>query len=401
MSILFLGCLYSDLQKDLFMRKSKNGIQFAAQVFQESLIDGFIKNGVTLEVLTVPPLGTFPISYRSPIVKTVPFVLQEKVLGTSLGFLNIPFFNHPSSYRMQSIIEEWFQENNSLTKKSIVVYGLHVTLLSEAVKFKRKHKDVNICSIVPDLPEYMACNKYYKMLGLKNRDIKLINKLVKDVDSFVLLSKYMREKLDISDKPSVVIEGIYSNTLADNTSNSDKKIVTYTGALSKRYGIMDLVEAFHNITKDDYSLFLCGTGDAVSDICEYALRDKRICYFGKKSHQDVLKLQQESTLLVNPRHSDEVFTRYSFPSKTMEYMASGTPVVMCPLACLPDDYKEHLFFFDDESVEGFKNRLIDICEMKKSVLSEHGRKARIFILDKKNSVTQVRKILNMMDYNAQ
>ena len=38
---------------------------------------------------------------------------------------------------------------------------------------------------------------------------------------------------------------------------------------------------------------------------------------------------------VNPRQNNEEFTKYSFPSKTMEYLASGVPVVAYKLDGIP------------------------------------------------------------------
>lgn len=39
----------------------------------------------------------------------------------------------------------------------------------------------------------------------------------------------------------------------------------------------------------------------------------------------VLKAQSESEILVNPRNDNNEFTKYSFPSKVIEYLGSGTP----------------------------------------------------------------------------
>ena len=124
--------------------------------------------------------------------------------------------------------------------------------------------------------------------------------------------------------------------------------------------------------------------------------DNRIVYKGLLPKKDIIRLQQEATLLVNPRHSNEEFTMYSFPSKTMEYMASGTPVVMAPLKCLPKEYDKYLFFFEDESVEGMALTMKSICEKMPEELERKGALAAHFIRTEKNSKVQVNKILELL-----
>lgn len=394
-SILFIGCLYTEGSKEIYQKLSRRGYQFAAQTFQEALLDGITKNGCTVTVLTVPPLGTFPLSYKSPFIKNEAFVYEGKEMGLSLGYLNIPFFNAPSQKEIHNFLNSWYN-NQSGSIKTVIVYGLHVPLMKAAVYLKKKYCDIKLCSIIPDLPEYMACNKYYKALGLKERDNRLVDRFIGYFDSYVLLSKYMSEKLDIGEKPYTVVEGIFSNPMVERVCDRRKKTILYTGALSARYGLIDLVQAFMKIPDKEYELWLCGSGDAVNTINDYSKIDNRIKYLGKKNHDEVLSLQRMASLLVNPRHSNEVFTRYSFPSKTMEYLYSETPVVMCPLQCIPEEYKKYLFFFEDETIEGFRDKMMEVCEMDSEELMERGRKARGFILSEKNATKQVKKIIDLV-----
>ena len=152
----------------------------------------------------------------------------------------------------------------------------------------------------------------------------------------MLFSKAMLDKLPISDKPRVVIEGIYQPKDIEKVEKSIKTSILYTGQLQKRYGIYDLVEAFMLIPNRDYELWLCGKGSHEESLWleMQAKKDSRIKLLGMLKPEDVLILQKKAHLLVNPRHSNEEFTKYSFPSKTMEYLASGTPTLMCRLPFL-------------------------------------------------------------------
>ena len=399
MKIILLGCCYSEIQKNLFLRNSKRGYQFAAQNFQELLINGFISNKISLNVLTVPPLSTYPFGYKSPFVRDTDFVVDNQTLGRSLGFLNIPFFNKPSEKKAIDLLEQWTQSdrnNSEIANYSVVVYGLHLHLMSMAVAYKKKHPNSKLCIIIPDLPEFMACNRYYKKLGLQKRNISKIYSILPYFDSYVLLSEKMIDRLPVT-RPYVVIEGLANYHVAHDEPKSDKKVILYTGALSIRYGLLDLLNAFIGIKDNNYRLWLCGNGDSAPIIRKYMQDDSRIKYLGMKPHDEVVKIQKRATLLVNPRHSNEEFTKFSFPSKTMEYLVSGTPTVMCHLGCIPPEYDEYLFYFEDESVAGMRLKIEEICSMPLKELKNKGESARRFIQKEKSPQMQVKKIIELLN----
>jgi glycosyltransferase involved in cell wall biosynthesis len=224
-----------------------------------------------------------------------------------------------------------------------------------------------------------------------------IVKSLDNVDGYVLLTEHMTERLPIGNKPWMVMEGIYNTN--DNITNVPKepyKTILYTGNLAKRYGILDLLDAFTKIEKQNYRLWIRGNGECLKEIKEAANKDKRILYFDQLSRTELIKLQKKATVLVNPVHSHEEFTKFFFPSKTMEYMASGTPTLMSKLPCLPKEYEPYIYFFDDESVEGMKNKIIEICEKSQEELNESGEKAAEFIHTQKNEITQTKKIIEFI-----
>ena len=93
------------------------------------------------------------------------------------------------------------------------------------------------------------------------------------------------------------------------------------------------------ICSNDVELWICGSGDAKDIIEDEAQKDSRIKYFGLVDSQTALKMQHQATILVNPRTSDGEYTKYSFPSKNMEYMVSGTPVLTTDLPGMPKEHK--------------------------------------------------------------
>ena len=120
MNVLFLGCIYSQIQSDLFQKKSTRGYQYAAQNFQQSLIRGFLEcPQVNLNVLTIPSLSTFPIGNKLSLIRDSLFVYDGKVLGKSFGFINLPILNHLHQSRIDRYIDQWCKD--STESKCIIV----------------------------------------------------------------------------------------------------------------------------------------------------------------------------------------------------------------------------------------------------------------------------------------
>lgn len=397
MNILFLSCAYSETQKDFFGAKSKRGYQYAAQNFQEALLDGFLKNSeVNLNVLSIPSLSTFPKGSRMILVNDNSFVFSKKQIGKSFGYINLPLCNHLHQSRIDNYIDRWSDCTSG--NKCIIVYAMLRTQMQYAVAAKKRHPEIKLCLIVPDLPKYMNCNKYYKMLGLQKRDMTMINTLLLSFDSFVVLAEPMIEQLNIKGKPYTVLECICvnNNSVTDSLEKLPNKTIMYAGGIQTRYGVFDLIEAFHQIKNMDYRFILCGPCFEKEKLNKYLTSDSRINYRGLMSTDEVRSLQKKVTVLVNPRHSTEDFTKYSFPSKTLEYMASGTPVLMSPLPSMPEEYKQHLYLFDDESVEGMKQMIEKVCSLSISELFNKGKAAQAFVISHKNSLVQVQHILKLI-----
>ena len=391
-NILFIGGVYSQDKVNFYRKTIRNGYQYAAQALQEALLQGFHDNDIKATVLSIPSVPTFPFGFNSPLLKTHPFIFRDENIGISIGRLNLPFVRREFSYF--KYIEDWYKKCDG--PHVIFIYSLQARFLRIAKKAKNLFPDVKVCLLIADLPEFVSWNRIYEKVGLRKKDEDYIKANLQVVDCFVLLSKHMLDRLEIKDKPFVVIEGIYNDNVIRSESNKEECTLLYSGNLDKRYGIMDLVKAFVSIPNKNYRLWICGFGDTASTISEYASKDNRIVFYGALPREKVLGLQTKATLLVNPRHSFEVYTKYSFPSKTMEYMASGTPTLMNRLECIPDDYNPFLFYFGDETIEGYRSKIIEILELPASELEERGIMAKKYILTHKTPMMSTKKIIELI-----
>ena len=371
---------------------------YAADTFQSALLEGFKLNNCKVDLITSPSMVSYP-QYARFIQYGFLFKHSDKehFSGESIGFINLP---------VVKLICKFINLSQVLRKKHIVdtpiiVYGVSSFQLLSVTLFARKAKKY---LVVPDLPEFMSSNTNVVYRALKWIDRCIINLTLKHIAGYILLSRDMAKPMRACNKPQVLIEGIYSqqefNPKSITAVAKKEKIALYTGKIERRFGLRDLLEAFTQIEGDEYRLWICGGGET-DMINEYTSKDSRIIYFGILPREQVLRMQQEATLLINPRHSNEEFTKYSFPSKTMEYMASGTPTLMCKLESIPEEYHKHLFFFEDESVMGMSRKIKELLDAPVDKMNEFGIAAAKFIIENKNANIQTRRIIEMMKNNYQ
>lgn len=391
MKINFIGGFFAEQKLKDYLKNSKGIFQFAADSFQKSIIIGLKENQISLSLFSVPFLPNFP-NYKYFFAKSSKNVSFRDITIVETSYLNLKFFDSFSkSYSLKNIFQKKIPNTES---EVILIYGMFDYFLS-AIPSNRKNK---ICLIVPDIPKMMGgdMTSWFTRLYLYLIEFN-INRNLHKIDCFVLISDFMKKKIPLENRPYIVIEGIYNDqNLIANQPKESKITLFYSGTLAIRYGILDLMEAFNQIKNQNYVLWICGDGDGKEQVQKAADTDTRIKYFGQLPNEDVQILQRKATILVNPRKNDEEFTKYSFPSKTMEYLASGTPTIMYRLDGVPAEYYDYCFVPEEQSVKGLKDEIIAVAELTNQQREEFGQKARGFILKNKTPAVQTKKMIEML-----
>lgn len=396
MNILFLGGIYPREHKEKIFKNSKRGFQFAAQNLQEAIINGFNENSITPDIVTFPFVSTFPLGYRSPVICYGKVNTHCKCVN----FINIPFIKSKFN-TCKSDVFDWCKRFEGNDKKHIIVYSLTPNLMKVALEAKKTFKNVDISVIIPDLPQYMGCNRIYKALGLKEKDNLYIMNNIIHFDNFILLTKAMATSLSIVDRNYCVVEGIFNSKpemseYEGKDIEQNTKTILYSGALLSKYGINTLLKAFSSLTDSRYRLVICGDGQAKDIVAEAAAKDNRIKFLGKVDYSQVIAMQRKADLLVNPRTPAGEYTKYSFPSKTMEYFASGTPVLMYKLPGILKEYFDFCYTIEDTSAKALAEEIDFILSLPPEQRKDMGEKAAKFITENKNAKIQVGRIIQLI-----
>ncbi|MBR6524061.1 MAG: glycosyltransferase [Clostridia bacterium] len=396
MNILLLSRIIpKEIEKEV-RSKSQNTMQDAGISLQERMIDGFLKNGVTMQLINKMPIFSYPKSYSDAIVGEERFGEDEE--NINLGFVNVCYIKQLlGCFSFKKHIRKYVQKNQS---PIILSYTLGKEFLRMIKYAKKLNPNVKSCAVVADLPEYidlssnisLARKIYSKITSWR------IRKLYKYVDAYVFLTKQMAKKLQ-NDKPFVVVEGIATDSFKQpvNIEKQKEKTIFYAGTLHKKFGVLNLMDAFFKIKDDSYRLVICGTGDSEEIIKKQAEKDGRITFHSILPRQQVLKIMQQSTVIVNPRQNNEEFTKYSFPSKNLEALSSGVPFVAYKLDGIPDEYDDYIFYVKGNTAQNLADTLMKVCEMPETERNKLSKKAREFVLENKNAVVQTQKIIELIN----
>ena len=402
MDILCLMGLFPKEYESTILRNSKGGVQYAANKFQWGIVNGLDKiESVHFKIVNSLYVGSYPKRYKELKIPSFQFSHSNNAKDINVGFTNFTFLKNFSRYiGIKKQVDEWAKEKEE-NQKILLAYAMTSPFVEILNYVKQKYPDIVCCLVVPDLPEFMNAssmeNKFYK--NAKNVQIKHFKRNLKKVDCYVFLTEFMKEWFDWNVKYTVV-EGISSKTRKDldkqDKIKKKRKTILYAGMIEEKYGVVDLVKAFMQIHDDEWALELFGNGSSVNKIKELSKEDPRVYLRGMVPNAQVLKKQKEAELLVNPRNDTQNFTKYSFPSKVIEYMESGTPMIGYKLSGMPDEYKEY-FYCVDNTENGLYNTLKMAMELSTTERKEMGYRAQEFIVTKKTAVVQCEKIVKMLD----
>lgn len=359
----------------------KSVLPYAASKYNTLLFEGIVKNGVETDVLSVVPIN------RSVYKKLIFKGYKVKKKDVSIRFLsqiNLPFLKNIFNI-LGGFFRTIFKPRNSVLLCDVLVVSASIGAFF-AAKIRRFKK----VGIVTDLPKFQPIANSSFLLKMNER-------LVEGLDAYVFLTKQMNDEVNKKNKPYLVVEGHANEEMKDRLhapfTNQEKKII-YAGAIEKIYGIEMLCNAFLNIALPGEYLHIYGNGDYVEELKVIAEKNENIIYHGNRPNDEIVEVELDSTLLVNPRPTDGEYTKFSFPSKTLEYMVSGTPVLSSRLAGIPKEYENYIFYFDENTADNLGKHMRSILDLSPEELHEKGLKAKQFVIQEKNNVVQAKKIID-------
>ncbi len=383
MRILYAVTTCSDKTYRRLFEKVPVKPAFQSQKYHRLLIEGLAASA-KVEVIANPPVN------RRVLAQSFVGLPREEEGGAV--YHNLPAVRNPALKALVVGLGTFFQVLTMGGKDTAVVVDVlnRMTALSALLAARLRGREC--VGIVTDLPDLLSGSRLSKSVS---------NFVIAHCTSYVLLTQAMNDYLNPKGKPYVILEGHADIAMAQKQPAQEKKdpgrVCLYAGGVSREYGLPELVEGFRMADIPDARLHIYGPGNYVPELQKIAAEDRRIVYGGMLLSAQVVEKEMAATLLVNPRPTHAEYVKYSFPSKTMEYMSTGTPVLTTRLPGMPEEYLPYVFLIEEETAAGVAEALKSVLEQSDEELFVKGMAARNFILTRKNNVIQGKKILSMLE----
>ena len=248
-----------------------------------------------------------------------------------------------------------FQEKQSIEKSAkqaiedfmsedfiIITDTLRLNLLKAAKKIAKQY-DAKIVGMLTDNPFNLSSGSPFIKKTLVNQ--------ASDLDGYLSLTSGLVEIYN-DNAPSYVFEGL---VMEENEGKKDPifNYFYFGGSLYERYGVKNLVDAFHN-SNIKAKLVIAGSGPLDSYIEQLANDDYRILYLSQLSKEKNIAYMRNSIANINPRPLDPKMDNESVPSKLLEYLSIGTPVISTKFPRLFSTFKDDVHWIEGNTVDAMK-----------------------------------------------
>lgn len=398
MNILMMTLLYPEDQLAEVTANALDKLQNQINNYQRAFEEGIrnhLQPGESLQLLNSLPVGIFPIQYKKLFLKSG---WHDNHSIRQIGCINLPWFKQTMRvYAAERELLAWAAQSSA--NRTVLVYTQYLPYMQAILRVKKKYPDLKAAVIVTDLPNELGLASGRKGLLQKieyARGKKSMS-LCAQMDGFILLTEPMAEALKIQDKPYEVIEGLILEKVhlpIEQSAPVKKPTVLYSGTLEPDLGIGEMLRAFEDMP--EFDLWICGQGGMKHEVEDAAKRCDNIHYFGFVPQKKALALQASASALINPRQPNGLFTKYSFPSKTLEYLRSGKPVLCFKLEGIPKDYDPYLCYIQHSDEKGIQKAVRKLLSESPEELQKKGQEGRSFVLAHKNPSVQCKRLIQLL-----
>ena len=355
----------------------------AGNMFQENLLSALTGAGLPPSmILSQRPLRSFPRS------RTMWFPGGHVSLASGLHLNLVPFLNYPVlrplSVGLVVLINliRWGWRHRRSPQR--VVYTFNLTeppglfsLISARLIRAKAIASINDINVPGEtVPASLS----------RRLDFWLQKKLIPRFDGLVVVNRRIVEDF-APQTPFIRIEGGMPTPVlqrAVNISANSPRFgvpftVAATGTLNETNGFLDILKAFSLLSGDGYRLCIAGTGPLEGVIKRAAETDPRVEYCGYLSFGEVLALHSTADVLINMRLTQRISTGYFFPSKMLEYLASGVPVITTCTGHVEEEYADIAFLLRDESPEGLAQMIEQVASLNPEARAHRAKAASDYI----------------------
>ncbi len=327
--------------------KASAAVSPAANQWQLDLIKGLIANSVNVSVLTYLPEPAWPKG--SLLIKNTPF--QHPICKTTY----IPYVNVPG-LRFTMLENRFIKALTSMIDKGtfkpdiLVTYNATEANCALGHFFQQKYHGKWI-SIIAD--GYSQGNP--------------------DSEIFLSYGYYLKSTVE----PKLHLDGAPPTFQGKEALQIDKKIILYSGSLDIWTGIQHFVKQFADLNHTEFELHIYGKGEN-KEIERLATIHENIKLMGFVSSEELSTASQIAYAFINPRPTHLPGVENNFPSKLLQYISFGKPIISTKTDGISPLYNDLLMYYNPLDIITLRAQLVRLNNLSVSDLSEIYKTNKIF-----------------------
>jgi glycosyltransferase involved in cell wall biosynthesis len=361
-----------------------------------ALKEGF---GDNVEVFSSAPLLDFPHN-KCIVAPYAIWTIYNSIPATMLPYINLFVVKHISRFVATFLFVLLWVTKNRNKKRIILLHGVNSSKLWAVNLIKIFFPSIITVSYLTD--DVGIPLKWQKKIINKIRqfDTTIIYPGLQRMSGIITMTEPLTTRL-AKGRPFLLIPTIQKpdhKVISDYSANPNSLefIITYSGGLSRDYGADLLLEAFGKSEHPDWKLVITGWGEMEDDIRASAKSDPRIDFRGFISLDELKNVYHSTTILVNPKRINSRVAEYSFPSKIIEYLSTGKPVVSTNLLVLDESIRKHMIIAENDTPEGILKCLEEVYAWDKSHYEVWRSDSLRFVQEELSPSVQGRKILRFL-----
>lgn len=230
---------------------------------------------------------------------------------------------------------------------TVIVY--HSLAYLKQIAFLKKIKKFRLILEIEEI--------YSDVRGDKKKKAKEL-KFCQFADAYLFSTSLLNEKINIKNKPYVIIHGTYHVEKAYNEKFNDGRIhCVYAGTFDPRKGGVAAAAAAGQFLNENYHIHILGFGAKKDEellkkqIDDISSKTKcKITFEGLKSGEEYNRFIQKCDIGLSTQNPNAAFNDTSFPSKILSYMANGLRVVSIKIpAVVNSEVGKFMYYYDEQT----------------------------------------------------
>jgi glycosyltransferase involved in cell wall biosynthesis len=356
----------------------------AGDLFQENFLTALAGSNLPEPTIhTYFPVQSFPKSKRlffgRKSVTLANGLTIHSLSHINFGAIKIATLGISAAWRTFT----WAIKNRKADRRVVICYNLTappawpISIVSKIIQL----------DLVPFIGDIYVPGEVVKDTFLRRIEFNGQKRLIPKVDGLLIANQAIVQDF-APDRHSLLLEGgvmeSFVKRFESNRRAPDNSFhIVYAGQLSVLNGVTLLLDAMKLIDSPNIRVSILGGGEYAEEAANVANVDNRITYRGLCDHEEVLKTYEQADLLVNLRRTDYQTHRYVFPSKVVECLATGRPLLTTCTGHVDKEFGDFVYKLSDESPLALANAISEIAAKSREEREGLAAKAKNYVLQNK------------------